>query len=65
MAGRGRPVPGHWTVRGIVADLGPALVTLGVEDTTKYRKSFESGYRREATKPNETWQATTPSWTSG
>ncbi|MFI6793072.1 hypothetical protein ACIBG4_37670 [Nonomuraea sp. NPDC050383] len=54
---RGWPVPGYWTVHGIVADLDPALVTLGADGTKKYRESFELVYRREATKPNEIWQA--------
>ena len=54
---RGWPVPGYWTVHGIVADLDPALATLGVDGTKKYRESFELVYRREATKPNEIWQA--------
>lgn len=39
------------------SDLDPALVTLGVDGTKKYRESFELVYRREATTPNEIWQA--------
>ncbi|MFF0866255.1 DDE-type integrase/transposase/recombinase [Nonomuraea sp. NPDC003560] len=54
---RGWPVPGDWTVHGIVADLDPAWVTLGVDGTKKYRESFELLHRREATQPNEIWQA--------
>lgn len=50
-------MPRYWTVHGIVADLDPALVTLGVDGTKKYRESFELVYRREATTPNEIWQA--------
>ncbi|MCW2943165.1 MAG: Transposase [Actinomycetia bacterium] len=56
-AARGWPVPTYWTVHKIVACLDPALVTLGVEGTKKYRETYELVYRREATKPNEVWQA--------
>jgi putative transposase len=54
---RGWPVPGYWTVHSIVTELDPALVTLGLEGTRRYREAYELVYRREATKPNEIWQA--------
>jgi putative transposase len=56
-AARGWPVPTYWTVYKIVTCLDPALVTLGVQGTKKYRETYELVYRREATKPNEIWQA--------
>ncbi|GAA3219749.1 hypothetical protein GCM10020216_030210 [Nonomuraea helvata] len=54
---RGWPVPGYWTVHSIITELDPALVTLGLEGTRRYREAYELVYRREATKPNEIWQA--------
>ncbi|MEV4181868.1 hypothetical protein AB0J28_10550 [Streptosporangium canum] len=54
---RGWLVPTYWTVHKIVSSLDPALVTLGVQGTKKYRETYELVYRREAAKPNEIWQA--------
>ncbi|MEQ4725024.1 Mu transposase C-terminal domain-containing protein [Nonomuraea sp. B19D2] len=54
---RGWPSPAYRTVARIVADLDPALVTLGLEGTKKYRETYDLVYRREAKAPNEIWQA--------
>ncbi|MEV4180609.1 Mu transposase C-terminal domain-containing protein [Streptosporangium canum] len=54
---RGWPLPAYRTVARIVADLNPALVTLGLEGTKKYRETYDLVYRREAKAPNEIWQA--------
>ncbi|MEQ4724459.1 helix-turn-helix domain-containing protein [Nonomuraea sp. B19D2] len=53
----GWPSPAYRTVARIVADLDPALVTLGLEGTKKYRETYDLVYRREAKAPNEIWQA--------
>nr|WP_236668026.1 helix-turn-helix domain-containing protein [Nonomuraea sp. K271] len=53
----GWPSPAYRTVARIVADLDPALVTLGLEGTKKYREIYDLVYRREAKAPNEIWQA--------
>ncbi|MEV4891739.1 Mu transposase C-terminal domain-containing protein [Nonomuraea sp. NPDC055795] len=53
----GWPVPDYWTVWGIVTDLDPAVVTLGLDGDKKYRATFDLAIRREASAPNEIWQA--------
>ncbi len=55
--GHGWPWPAYRTVARIVTDLDPALVTLGLEGTKKYRETYDLVYRREAKAPNEIWQA--------
>lgn len=54
---RGWPVPGYSTVHEMVRNLDPGLVALGLEGTKRYREVFELVHRREASKPNEIWQA--------
>ncbi|WP_171074869.1 helix-turn-helix domain-containing protein [Nonomuraea basaltis] len=54
---QGWPVPGYSTVHEIVRNLDPALVALGVEGTKRYREVYELVHRREASKPNQIWQA--------
>ncbi|GAB2823951.1 Mu transposase C-terminal domain-containing protein [Actinocorallia aurea] len=54
---RGWPVPAYRTVAAIVAALDPALVTLGVDGDKKYRETYNLVFRREASRPNEIWQA--------
>ncbi|MBB6551236.1 hypothetical protein [Nonomuraea rubra] len=51
------PVPGYSTVHEIVRKLDPALVALGVEGSKRYREMYELVHRREASKPNQIWQA--------
>jgi hypothetical protein len=54
---QGWPVPGYSTVHEIVRNLDPALVALGVEGSKRYREVYELVYRREASQPNQIWQA--------
>lgn len=37
--------------------LDPALATLSLEGSKKYRETYDLAYRREAKVPNEIWQA--------
>ena len=50
-------VPSYSTVYAIVQQLDPALVTLAQEGPIEYRERFDLLYRREASRPNEIWQA--------
>jgi putative transposase len=54
---RGWPVPSYSTVYAIVRQLDPAMVTLAQEGSEVYRERFDLLYRREASRPNEIWQA--------
>jgi putative transposase len=56
-AARGWPVPSYSTVYAIVSKLDPALVTLALEGTKKYREVYDLVHRRKAAKPNQIWQA--------
>ena len=56
-AANGWPVPSYGRVYNIVRSLDPALVTLAHEGTRRYREMFDLVHRREATAPNEVWQA--------
>ena len=53
----GWPVLSYATVHDVVRHLDPALVVLAQEGTRRYEELFELVYRREASKPNEIWQA--------
>ena len=54
---RGWPPPSYSTVRSIVAALDPGLVTLAHRGADAYRDGYELVQRREASRPNEQWQA--------
>ncbi|MEU3167060.1 AAA family ATPase [Streptosporangium sp. NPDC006930] len=54
---QGWPVPAYSTVHEIVRNLDPALVALGVEGSKPYREVYELVHRREASQPNQVWQA--------
>ncbi len=54
---RGWPVPSYATVHDVVRHLDPALVVLAHEGTRRYEELYDLVYRREASKPNEIWQA--------
>lgn len=54
---RGNPVPSYSTVREIIMDLDPALVTLALEGPASYRDKHELVFRRRADRPNRTWQS--------
>jgi putative transposase len=56
-AARGWPIPSYGTVRAIVGALDHGMVTLAHEGPARYRERFELVYRREAERPNHTWQA--------
>ncbi len=51
------PVPSYSTVYAIVAALSPAMVTLAHEGAKRYEETFELVRRRQASAPNEIWQA--------
>ena len=53
----GWPVPSYATVYDVVHHLDPALVVLAHEGTKRYEELYDLVYRREASKPNEIWQA--------
>jgi putative transposase len=53
----GWPAPSYATVYEIVRALDPGLVILAHEGPVRYRERFELVYRREASAPNEIWQA--------
>lgn len=52
-----RPAPSYSTVRSIVAALDPGLATLAHRGPVAYRDRYELVLRREASRPNEQWQA--------
>jgi putative transposase len=56
-AQQGWPVPSYDQVYAIIRALDPALVTLAHEGGAAYREAFDLLYRREASCPNEIWQA--------
>ncbi len=56
-AREGWPPPSYSTVYAVIRRLDPALVTLAHEGTKAYRLAFDLLYRREATGPNDLWQA--------
>jgi putative transposase len=53
----GWPIPSYRSVSEIIRKLDPGLLTLAHQGTKTYRERFDLLYRREATKPNEIWQA--------
>jgi putative transposase len=54
---RGWPEPSYATVYSVVRRLDPALVTLAHQGPKVYADRFDLLYRREASRPNEMWQA--------
>jgi putative transposase len=54
---QGWPEPSYATVHQIVRGLPAALVTLAHEGPKVYADRFDLLYRREASRPNEMWQA--------
>ncbi len=49
--------PGYDQVYAIVRGIDPALVSLAHEGTKGYQRAFDLVHRREASRPNEIWQA--------
>ena len=54
---RGWPPPSYSTVYDIITGLDPGLVTLAHDGTKRYREVFDLVHRRQASEPNEIWQA--------
>lgn len=57
VAAQGWALPSYRTVALLMQHLDPALVTLAQQGSRAYEEAFEMLYRREATRPNELWQA--------
>jgi hypothetical protein len=53
----GWPIPSYRSVSEIIRQLDPGLLTLAHQGTKAYRERFDLLHRREATRPNEIWQA--------
>jgi putative transposase len=53
----GWPVPSYSSVYAIIRGIDPALRTLAVDGAKRYAEVFELVYRRQASRPNEIWQA--------
>jgi putative transposase len=47
----------YTTVRAIVTDLDPAMITLAHDGAAGFRDTYELVYRRRAEHPNQMWQA--------
>lgn len=56
-AQHGWPAPSYSTVYDIMRKIDPALVMLAHDGPKAYREEFDLLYRREASRPNEIWQA--------
>jgi putative transposase len=54
---RAWPLPSYRTVAAIMQALDPGLVTLAHDGPKVYRETFDLLHRREASRPNEIWQA--------
>ncbi len=53
----GWPDPGYKLVWSIVRGVDPALMTIAHEGEQAYRQAYDLIHRREASRPNEIWQA--------
>lgn len=53
----GWAVPSYSWVYAIVRQLDPALLTLAHEGSQAYQNAYDLVYRRQASRPNEIWQA--------
>ncbi|MFL5806076.1 MAG: tyrosine-type recombinase/integrase [Roseiflexaceae bacterium] len=53
----GWPVPSYTSVYDIIQQLDPALITLAHHGPKVYGETFDLIHRREASQPNEIWQA--------
>lgn len=56
-ARQGWPPPGYEQVRAVVGALSPSLISMAHEGTDAYRQAYDLLHRREASHPNEIWQA--------
>lgn len=53
----GVATPSYATVAQVVRSIPPAAIALAFEDEAAYRDHYETVHRREASAPNEMWQA--------
>jgi putative transposase len=53
----GWPIPSYTSVYALIQQLDPALITLVHHGPKVYRETFDLIHRREASQPNEIWQA--------
>lgn len=51
------PVPSYSVIFDIAQEIDPALIMLAHEGVKAYNNAYDLVYRREATRPNEIWQA--------
>lgn len=56
-SGQGWPAPTYATVRNVVQRIDKGLLTLAQQGTKAYSDAFDLLYARQATTPNEIWQA--------
>jgi len=56
-AWNGAPVPSYATVHAVVRAMDPALMVLAHEGPKAYAHAYDLLHRREASRPNEIWQA--------
>lgn len=54
---QGWEVPSYGTIRNIVRQLDAGLLMLAQQGSKAYREAFDLLYQRDATAPNEIWQA--------
>ncbi|SQD97377.1 MULTISPECIES: helix-turn-helix domain-containing protein [unclassified Parafrankia] len=54
---QGWSVPAYATVYAVIRDIDPAMRTLALDGDKRYREVFDLIHRREASSPNEIWQA--------
>lgn len=54
---QGWPTPSYGSVRDIVRQIDPAMLTLAHEGAAAFRDKFELVHRHRADRPNATWQA--------
>jgi putative transposase len=54
---RGDETPRYHTVYNVIRALPAALSTLALDGEKRYRQAYDLIHRREATRPNEIWQA--------
>jgi putative transposase len=56
-AQKGWRIPSYPLVTEVIRNLPPAVVTLAHEGTKQYKETYDLIHRREATRPDEIWQA--------
>ncbi len=51
------PAPSYWSVRRVVLELSPGLLSLAHKGAKAYSEAFDLVHLREASRPNAMWQA--------